>query len=757
VRILQPPVQGKPEKREDKRSAETDSQPTKPKQQQQQQQPKEKGEKEKEKQGEREREREKELHARELRQRRHKGEAESQLKEKKRQENADKKTAGASPSSKLVAFLTRHSRLLAVGACVLLVVYFRILSEGVNFANDYRDREDPFKTLGVSSSASDAEIKRVYRKLSLELHPDKNPEQSKQDAERFQHITHAYKILSDPEKKRRWLNNENPDYHGLPSDTETLTDKTAASLLDPSGSPWLLLAYADWSDECWELAETWERVGREASAFVRVGRFNWEKERNLAKKFSCYSVPMIYAYVKGVRSTFYGSPTPANISLFLTKALEPAVSVISDLNAGGFLEDRNDKVKALLFAPVGMVKLRLAFRSFAFRFQHSMDFAEVAPRGSDKLRKLFGVENGTSIVVMREEQSIPLVYSRRMTYEKLQQIFSHFQFAEVPRLTSFNHRDLCGDGARGRHPCVVYLHDSTEEPLPPNVVATLRNASQEVLEVDLESGLSFQPTTFAWIDVKVQPALKKLKDKGKVVALDLSLSRLLVFDDEFSSSSLARWSRGLRERMESDFEPLPQLSWRSERRQKLNLKKAAREAAPTLTSLIICISVALLLYSVKTLMLDLKLFRSRERFRKAIDKGRQRVAAMEERKRSRWEELEKQQREAAEKKRQEAEEREKKRQEAERLAAEQAEEAQRVRRADEAKRQDKAKETVKAKVVTEEEIAGAIGRMVREGNLRELTRRAVKTRLAAIYPSLDVEANRSLIHAEIERAVRACA
>eukprot|EP00960_Hanusia_phi_P019340 571344-Hanusia_phi.AAC.1 len=72
-----------------------------------------------------------------------------------------------------------------------------------------------------------------------------------------------------------------------------------------------------------------------------------------------------------------------------------------------------------------------------------MDFAEVAPRGSDKLRKLFGemiargkrtsgrvasteraagVENGTSIVVMREEQSIPLVYSRRMTYEKLQQV-----------------------------------------------------------------------------------------------------------------------------------------------------------------------------------------------------------------------------------------------------------------------------------------------------------------------------------------------
>uniref|UniRef100_A0A7S4PK83 J domain-containing protein n=1 Tax=Guillardia theta TaxID=55529 RepID=A0A7S4PK83_GUITH len=588
-----------------------------------------------------------------LRQRKPKGEVDNVNKEKKEKKekggdnSGDKRSGRSSPSSNLIAFLLRHSRLLAGGACLLLLVYFRILSEGVNFTNDYRDREDPFKTLGVSSSASDAEIKRVYRKLSLELHPDKNPDQSKEDVERFQHITHAYKILSDPEKKRRWLNNENPDYHGLPSDTETITDKTASSLLDPAGPPWLLLAYADWSDECWELAETWEKVGKEASAFVRVGRFNWEKERNLAKKFSCYSVPMIYAYVKGVRSTFYGSPTPANISVFLTRALEPAVSVISDVNAGGFLEDRNDKVKALLFAPVGMIKLRLAFRSFAFRFQHSMDFAEVAPRGSEKLRKLLGVENGTTIVVMREEGSRPLVYSRRMTYEKLQQIFSHFQYAEIPRLTSFNHRDLCGDGVRGHQPCVVYLHDSSQQSLPPHIIPTLRNASQETLEVDLHSGVSSQLTTFAWVDVKEQPALKRLigNEKGRVVAMDLSQSRLLAFDEDFSSSSLARWSRGLRERMESDFEPLPQMVWRSETQEKWNLKKRGREAASTLTSLIIWICVALLLYSIKTLMLDLKLFRSRERFRKAIDKGRQRVAAMEESRRSKWEELEKQQRE----------------------------------------------------------------------------------------------------------------
>ena len=45
----------------------------------------------------------------------------------------------------------------------------------------------------------------------MELHPDKNPDQSEEDAQRYKLVTQGYKILSDPEKKRKWLNHENPD------------------------------------------------------------------------------------------------------------------------------------------------------------------------------------------------------------------------------------------------------------------------------------------------------------------------------------------------------------------------------------------------------------------------------------------------------------------------------------------------------------------------------------------------------------------
>jgi len=59
---------------------------------------------------------------------------------------------------------------------------------------------DYYGTLGVSKDATDQEIKRAYRKLAREHHPDVNPDESAQV--RFQEISAAYEVLSDPEKRR---------------------------------------------------------------------------------------------------------------------------------------------------------------------------------------------------------------------------------------------------------------------------------------------------------------------------------------------------------------------------------------------------------------------------------------------------------------------------------------------------------------------------------------------------------------------------
>ena len=58
---------------------------------------------------------------------------------------------------------------------------------------------DPYELLGVDRDADDATIKKAYRRLAREYHPDVNPDPVAQ--ERFKEVSHAYEILSDPQKR----------------------------------------------------------------------------------------------------------------------------------------------------------------------------------------------------------------------------------------------------------------------------------------------------------------------------------------------------------------------------------------------------------------------------------------------------------------------------------------------------------------------------------------------------------------------------
>ncbi|GAN09114.1 DnaJ homolog subfamily C member 7-like [Mucor ambiguus] len=64
-------------------------------------------------------------------------------------------------------------------------------------------RKDYYKILGLTKTASETEIKKAYRKLALQYHPDKNAGDDKAEA-RFKEVGEAYAILSDPEKKARF-------------------------------------------------------------------------------------------------------------------------------------------------------------------------------------------------------------------------------------------------------------------------------------------------------------------------------------------------------------------------------------------------------------------------------------------------------------------------------------------------------------------------------------------------------------------------
>lgn len=67
--------------------------------------------------------------------------------------------------------------------------------------------KNPYEVLGVSATASTADIQKAYRRLAKQLHPDLNPGDKKAE-EKFKDVGAAYRLLGDPDKRKRFDNGE---------------------------------------------------------------------------------------------------------------------------------------------------------------------------------------------------------------------------------------------------------------------------------------------------------------------------------------------------------------------------------------------------------------------------------------------------------------------------------------------------------------------------------------------------------------------
>ena len=82
-----------------------------------------------------------------------------------------------------------------------MIMFFATQKQWLDHNTIYMStKRDFYEVLGVSKNASAAEIKKAYRKMAIQYHPDKNPNE-KTAEEKSKEAASAYEVLSDPQKK----------------------------------------------------------------------------------------------------------------------------------------------------------------------------------------------------------------------------------------------------------------------------------------------------------------------------------------------------------------------------------------------------------------------------------------------------------------------------------------------------------------------------------------------------------------------------
>lgn len=380
-------------------------------------------------------------------------------------------------------------------------------------------RLEPYAVLGLNRKASTQEIRKTYKSLAKEWHPDKNDDPDAQS--KFVEINAAYELLSDPERRRNFDNygitEDSPNfkqrhdysqygrfdspfdffgseffgsrgggggggfrYHfggGGSGDSheprifhkQSITSKAYYNTVFPNSDkqPYLILFYSDWCFTCLRVEPIWTKLTEELEPVgFGVATVHTEHEKELARKIGAKELPHMILLIEG-KVIHYKDPQFSAIkTLEFVRRKFPykLVERVDDKNVDPFLNGWVDnRVRVLLFGKTEVTRLRYLTLAFKFRERAQMGYVQLTNKEAQGVIRRFGVpKNADTLLLFQEDTKTPVasLSMNDLSLSTLVEVVESHQFLQLPRLSSQGIFDqLCpSESARTRKRlCVVLI------------------------------------------------------------------------------------------------------------------------------------------------------------------------------------------------------------------------------------------------------------------------------------------------------------
>ncbi|KAL4466992.1 hypothetical protein ABPG74_010589 [Tetrahymena malaccensis] len=367
-------------------------------------------------------------------------------------------------------------------ALILLAVLFVAVLAG----------KDYYRVLGLKKGASEAEIKRAFKKLSLKYHPDKNKNDPKKAEQQFQEIVEAYEVLKDPKQKEVYdkygeeglkQQQQGGGGHGghhfnfgggggfddifsqffggggrgggggfhqqfnfgggqqqqqqnrdLFSQSDVYEiEMGSLSKFFRRQEVWVILFYKSNQQQSINLKDSYRELASTYYGIFRVAAVDCVEEDALCEdEFQVFEHPSILVFESDIRKEGHKYTGPLNdntkIAQFAVRFMESYVRNIKTTNYEEFITENPDKNKILLFTQKKSTPP--LFRALSKEYNSKLQFGEVRDTEKDLISKFKVTDFPTLLVLSEPENYLGIKYEGAFKKDQIQKFLREYSYVK---------------------------------------------------------------------------------------------------------------------------------------------------------------------------------------------------------------------------------------------------------------------------------------------------------------------------------------